>query len=155
MFLQRGDVRAIAGKYGIDIRRAEIAVAAMDATELAYRRGAGATGRRGARRRPSTVTISTTTIIIALLVLILLSWRLTVTCDAGRELVLLLALAFFTVPLLPRAIADRPRRPLHRTVGVVVWRRRGGDGDALLGRARRRCGIIPVARRFESGRHPH
>ena len=35
LFLQRGDVRAIAGKYGVDIRRAESAVTALDATELA------------------------------------------------------------------------------------------------------------------------
>ena len=35
LFLQRADVRAIAGKYGIDIRRAESAVAAMDASEIA------------------------------------------------------------------------------------------------------------------------
>src|SRR5438105_12616375 len=35
LFLQRGDVRAIAGKYGVDIRRAESAVATMNASDLA------------------------------------------------------------------------------------------------------------------------
>ena len=35
LFLERTDVRAIAGKYGIDIRRADSAVAAMDASDVA------------------------------------------------------------------------------------------------------------------------
>jgi hypothetical protein len=35
LFLERADVRAIAGKYGVDMRRAESAVAAMDASEVA------------------------------------------------------------------------------------------------------------------------
>ena len=71
-FLQRDDVRAIAGKFGVDIRRAESAVAAMDASELAHiaaqARGADEVLAGG----QSKVTISTTTIIIGLLVLILL-----------------------------------------------------------------------------------
>src|SRR5437763_461688 len=72
LFLQRGDVRAIAGKYGVDIRRAESAVATMNASDLAsiaaQTRQADEVRAGGA----STVTISTTTIIIGLLVLILL-----------------------------------------------------------------------------------
>src|SRR5262245_59730291 len=36
LFLQRADVRAIAGKYGVDIRRADTAVAALDASEVAH-----------------------------------------------------------------------------------------------------------------------
>ncbi len=72
LFLQRADVKAIAGKYGIDIRRAETAVAAMDASDVtriaAQARAAGDTLAGG----QSKVTISTTTIIIGLLVLILL-----------------------------------------------------------------------------------
>lgn len=71
-FLQRDDVKAIAGKYGIDLRRAESAVATMNAEELA---SIAAQARQADRARAggaSTVTISTTTIIIGLLVLILL-----------------------------------------------------------------------------------
>jgi hypothetical protein len=72
LFLQRSDVRAMAGKYGIDIRRAESAVAAMDASEVAniaaQARAADGTLAGG----QSSVTISTTAIIIGLLVLILL-----------------------------------------------------------------------------------
>jgi hypothetical protein len=71
-FLQRGDVREVAGRYGIDLRRAESAGATMDAGELAsiaaHARAADESLAGGA----STVTISTTTIIIGLLVLILL-----------------------------------------------------------------------------------
>jgi len=71
-FLQRGDVRAIAGKYGIDIRRAETAVAAMDATELASVAAQARQADEALAGGQSKVVISTTTIIIALLVLILL-----------------------------------------------------------------------------------
>lgn len=71
-FLQRSDVKAIAGTYGIDIRRAESAIAMMNASDLAsiaqQARHANETLAGGA----STVTISTTAIIIGLLVLILL-----------------------------------------------------------------------------------
>jgi hypothetical protein len=45
-FLERADVRAIAGKYGVDMRRAESAVAAMDASEVGKRCLAGAGGQR-------------------------------------------------------------------------------------------------------------
>jgi hypothetical protein len=71
LFLQRGDVRSIAGKYGIDIRRAESAVAAMDATELASVAAQARQADQALAGGASTVTISTTTIIIVLLLLIL------------------------------------------------------------------------------------
>jgi hypothetical protein len=71
LFLQRADVRAIAGKYGIDIRRAESAVAAMDASDVATI-AARARAADGALAGGQSVTISTTAIIIGLLVLILL-----------------------------------------------------------------------------------
>ena len=72
LFLQRGDVRAIAGKYGVDIRRAERAVATMDASELASVAAQARQADQALAGGASTVTISTTTIIIGLLVLILL-----------------------------------------------------------------------------------
>jgi len=71
LFLQRGDVRAIAGRYGVDIRRAESAVTALDATELASVAAQARQADQALAGGASTVTISTTTIIIALLVLIL------------------------------------------------------------------------------------
>jgi len=71
-FLQRSDVRAIAGRYGVDIRRAETAVATMNAAELASVAAQARQADRALAGGASTVTISTTTIIIALLVLILL-----------------------------------------------------------------------------------
>jgi hypothetical protein len=71
-FLQRDDVRAIAGKYGVDIRRAESAVSAMDASELAQVAAQAREADEALTGGQSKVTISTTTIIIGLLVLILL-----------------------------------------------------------------------------------
>ena len=71
-FLRRGDVRAIAGTYGIDIRRAEAAVATMDAADLASVAAQARQADGALAGGASTVTISTTTIIIGLLVLILL-----------------------------------------------------------------------------------
>jgi hypothetical protein len=72
LFLQRADVRAIAGKYGLDIRRAESAVAAMDAAEAAQVAAQARAANETLAGGQSKVTISTTTIIIGLLVLILL-----------------------------------------------------------------------------------
>jgi hypothetical protein len=72
LFLQRADVRAIAGKYGIDMRRAETAVAAMDASEVANIAAQARVADETLAGGQSKVTISTTTIIIGLLVLILL-----------------------------------------------------------------------------------
>ena len=71
-FLQRSDVKAIAGKYGIDLRRAENAVATMDADDLASVAAQARAADQSLAGGASTVTISTTTIIIGLLVLILL-----------------------------------------------------------------------------------
>jgi len=71
-FLQRSDVRAIAGKYGIDLRRAESAVATMNAADLSSVAAKAREANRELAGGASTVTISTTTIIIGLLVLILL-----------------------------------------------------------------------------------
>jgi hypothetical protein len=72
LFLQRGDVRAIAGTYGIDVRRAETAVATMDASALASIAAQARQAEDGLAGGQSRVTISTTAIIIGLLVLILL-----------------------------------------------------------------------------------
>src|SRR5262249_38277016 len=72
LFLQRADVKAIAGKYGVDIGRAESAVAAIDASELAHVAAQAREANEALAGGESKVTISTTTIIIGLLVLILL-----------------------------------------------------------------------------------
>jgi len=72
LFLQRSDVRAIAGKYGVDIRRAESAVAAMDASEVANIASQARAANDTLAGGQGSVTISTTAIIIGLLVLILL-----------------------------------------------------------------------------------
>src|SRR5262245_51027346 len=72
LFLQRADVRGIAGKYGIDIRRAESAVAAMDAPEVANMAAQARAADEALTGGQGSVTISTTAIIIGLLVLILL-----------------------------------------------------------------------------------
>jgi hypothetical protein len=71
LFLQRGDVRTIAGKYGVDIRRAETSVTALDATELASIAAQARQADPALAGGASTVTISTTTIIIVLLLVIL------------------------------------------------------------------------------------
>jgi hypothetical protein len=72
LFLQRADVRAIAGKYGVDIRRAESATATMDPSQLAGLAAQAREADAALAGGQSKVTISTTTIIIGLLVLILL-----------------------------------------------------------------------------------
>jgi hypothetical protein len=71
-FLQRDDVKAIAGKAGIDMRRADAAVAAMTPEEAASVAAQARQAEQGLAGGASTVTISTTAIIIGLLVLILL-----------------------------------------------------------------------------------
>lgn len=70
-FLHRSDVRALAGKYGIDLRRAESAVATMNAVDLSTAAAQAREADRALAGGASTVTISTTTIIIGLLILIL------------------------------------------------------------------------------------
>lgn len=72
LFLERTDVRAIAGKYGIDIRRADSAVAAMDASDVANMAAQARAADEALAGGQGSVTISTTAIIIGLLVLILL-----------------------------------------------------------------------------------
>ena len=71
-FLQRSDVRAIAGKYGLDIRRADSASTTLSDTEAASIAAQVRQAETPLAGGASSVTISTTTIIIALLVLILL-----------------------------------------------------------------------------------
>ena len=72
VFLQREDVRTVAGKAGLDIGRAERAVAAMAPSELASVAGQARRAEQTLAGGQSSVTLSTTTIIILLLVLILL-----------------------------------------------------------------------------------
>ena len=70
-FLGRDDVKAVAGKAGIDIGRAETAVAALDASELA----ALAAQARHAEEQLAggqSVTLNATWIIIGLLIIILI-----------------------------------------------------------------------------------
>jgi len=71
-FLQRDDVRKVAGKAGIDIARADAAVAAMSPADVARVAAQARQAETDLAGGASTVTISTTTIIIGLLVLILL-----------------------------------------------------------------------------------
>jgi hypothetical protein len=71
-FLHRSDVRAMAGKYGIDLRRAESTVATMNAADLASVAAQAREADRALAGGASTVTISTTAIIIGLLLLILI-----------------------------------------------------------------------------------
>ena len=72
LFLQRDDVRSAAGKAGLDVGRAESAVALMSPSELASLANEARQADQALAGGASTVTISTTTIVIALLVLILL-----------------------------------------------------------------------------------
>ena len=72
LFLERSEVRAIAGKYGVDIQRADTAVASMNAADLASVAAKARQADEALAGGQSKVTISTTTIIIVLLVLILL-----------------------------------------------------------------------------------
>jgi hypothetical protein len=72
LFLQRADVRTIAGKAGVDMHRADAAVAAMTPREAASMAAQARQAEQALGGGASSVTISTTTIIIGLLVLILL-----------------------------------------------------------------------------------
>jgi hypothetical protein len=62
----------MAGKYGIDLRRAESTVATMNAADLASVAAQAREADRALAGGASTVTISTTAIIIGLLLLILI-----------------------------------------------------------------------------------
>ena len=70
--LARPDVRALAAEIGLDVRRAETAVATLDGAELGELAAHARQAEQGLAGGQSTVRISTTLIIIALLVVILL-----------------------------------------------------------------------------------
>jgi hypothetical protein len=70
--LERDEVKAVAGKAGIDLRKATDAVATMSASELAQVTAQASQVEQALAGGQSRVVISTTMIIIALLVLILL-----------------------------------------------------------------------------------
>ena len=72
LFLQRGDVIAVAGHAGLDISRAASEVAAMSPSDVASLAAQARQAEQNLAGGQSTVTISTTMIIIGLLVLILL-----------------------------------------------------------------------------------
>lgn len=70
--LARPEVRAVAGDLGIDLRRAESAVATLEGRTLTELAGQARQVEQALAGGQSRVTISTTLIIIGLLVLILL-----------------------------------------------------------------------------------
>jgi hypothetical protein len=72
LFLQRDDVKAVAGNAGLDVGRAETAVAAMSPSELASLAEQARQADESLAGGQSSVTISTTMIIIGLLVLVVL-----------------------------------------------------------------------------------
>lgn len=70
--LDRPEVRALAGDLGLDLRRAERAVATLDRQELADLAAQAQQVERAMAGGQSRITLSTTTIIIALLIIILI-----------------------------------------------------------------------------------
>ena len=70
--LERDEVKEVAGKAGIDLRRAVSAVATLDGQELAEAAAQARHVEQALAGGQSSITISTTLIIIALLVVILL-----------------------------------------------------------------------------------
>jgi len=70
--LQRQQVREIAARVGLDVKRAETAVATLDGAELHEIATQARAVDNSLTGGASTVTISTTTIIIGLLLLILI-----------------------------------------------------------------------------------
>jgi ferritin-like metal-binding protein YciE len=70
--LNRDEVRAVAGRVGIDLTTAATAVASMQGADLAAAAAQAQQVDQALAGGASTVVISTTTIIIALLVIILL-----------------------------------------------------------------------------------
>lgn len=70
--LARPEVQAIAGDLGLDLRRAESAVATLDGEQLTELAAQARQAEQGLAGGQSRVTISTTLIIIALLILILI-----------------------------------------------------------------------------------
>jgi hypothetical protein len=69
--LERSEVKAVAGRAGIDLRTVAGAVATLDAGQLAAVAAQAQQVDRALAGGASTIVISTTTIIIALLILIL------------------------------------------------------------------------------------
>jgi hypothetical protein len=70
--LARPEVEAIAGDVGLDLRRAQSAVATLDGEQLAALAAQARQAEEGLAGGQSRIVISTTLIIIALLVLILI-----------------------------------------------------------------------------------
>jgi hypothetical protein len=70
--LERPDVQAIAGDLGLDLRRAQSAIATLDGPELTNLAAQARQTEQALAGGQSRVVISTTMIIIALLVLILI-----------------------------------------------------------------------------------
>ncbi len=70
--LDHAQVKAVAGRMGVDLRQAKSAVATMDAQQLAQVSAQARAVDQALAGGASTVVISTTTIIIALLVVILI-----------------------------------------------------------------------------------
>ena len=70
--LTRPEVQAIAGDLGLDLRRAQSAVATLDCAQLTELAAQARQAEEGLAGGQSRVVISTTLIIIALLVLILI-----------------------------------------------------------------------------------
>jgi hypothetical protein len=70
--LDRTEVQALAGEVGLDLRRANDAVATLDGVELSNLASQARQAEEGLSGGQSRITISTTLIIIALLVVILL-----------------------------------------------------------------------------------
>jgi len=70
--LERPDVRALAAEVGLDVRRAQSAVATLDGEQLSQLAAEARQAEQALAGGQSRVTISTTLIIIALLVVILL-----------------------------------------------------------------------------------
>jgi hypothetical protein len=70
--LERPDVRALAADIGLDVRRAQTAVATLEGEQLSKLAAQARQAEDGLAGGQSRVTISTTLIIIALLVVILL-----------------------------------------------------------------------------------
>jgi hypothetical protein len=70
--LDREDVKAIAGQAGLDLRRAQSAVATLEGTDLAEVAVQARQAEQALAGGQSRITISTTLIIIALLVIILI-----------------------------------------------------------------------------------
>jgi DNA-binding GntR family transcriptional regulator len=70
--LQQPEVRTLAGRFGVDLRTAQQAVATIDGAELRALSAQASQVEQALAGGQSKVVISTTTIIIGLLVLILL-----------------------------------------------------------------------------------